>query len=135
MEADQPRPGRKKVKRFLKITIGLVIALGFTWLGVTYYQMSNEVKRLRAASPPAAGRESAVLIQKVSALMDLPDENPTIATVEDAKKLASQVFFKKAKNGDKVLMYPKTKKAILYRPSADRIIEVAYLNIETESRD
>jgi hypothetical protein len=31
-------------------------------------------------------------------------------------------------------MYTEHKKAILHRPSADKIIEVAYLNIKTEGR-
>jgi hypothetical protein len=62
--------------------------------------------------------------------MTLPTEKPTIATVENTKKLTSQAFFKNARNGDKVLMYTQTKKAILYRPSEDKVIEVAYLNIK-----
>jgi len=62
--------------------------------------------------------------------MALPNEKPTIATVEDRKKLTDQIFFKNARNGDKVLMYTQSKKAILYRRSENKVIEIAYLNIK-----
>lgn len=51
------------------------------------------------------------------------DETPTIATVSDITKLQGQPFFAKAQNGDKVYVYSNAKKAILYRPSENKIIE------------
>ena len=52
------------------------------------------------------------------------NETPTLATVSDLHALEGQAFFKNAKEGDKVLMYLRSQRAILYRPSIDRIIEV-----------
>jgi hypothetical protein len=45
-------------------------------------------------------------------------------TVTDKEKLSGQLFFANAKNGDKVLVYEKAKKAFLYDPVADMVIEV-----------
>lgn len=60
--------------------------------------------------------------------MELPaGEQPTLATVADQEKLKGQDFFSHAQNGDKLLIYPKAKKAILYRPSTGKIIEVTNL--------
>ncbi|GIW62868.1 MAG: hypothetical protein KatS3mg090_0694 [Patescibacteria group bacterium] len=53
------------------------------------------------------------------------NEVPTIATVTDEAKLKNQEFFKMAKNGDVVFIFTESRKAILYRPSIDKIIEVA----------
>ncbi len=65
------------------------------------------------------------LISDVSDHMLLPaDETPTLATVSDMHALEGQAFFKNAEVGDKVLMYLKAQKAIIYRPSIDKIIEV-----------
>jgi len=62
--------------------------------------------------------------------MELPkDEEPTIATVLDKEKLKDQLFFAKAENGDKVIIYSKNQKAILYRPSINKIIDVAPISI------
>ena len=66
----------------------------------------------------------------VSKLMVLPtDETPTMATVSDPEKLKNQAFFVNAKVGDKVLIYTKARKAILFSPSQNKIIEVSPLNV------
>lgn len=64
------------------------------------------------------------LITEVSRLMVLPDEIATIATVTDTTKLINQQFFKNAQNGDVVLMFEKSAKAIIYRPSIKKIVDI-----------
>ena len=62
--------------------------------------------------------------------MDLPEgEDPSVATVLDKEKLKDQPFFARAENGDKVIIYTKAGQAILYRPSTNRIITVAPINL------
>lgn len=74
------------------------------------------------------------LVDKVGKLMSLPeDEEPTIATVTDIEKVKDQPFFQKAQNGDKVLIYTNAKKAILFRPSENKIIDVGALNIKDQA--
>jgi len=69
-------------------------------------------------------------VEVVGKLMELPAEMPTVATVSDVTKLPpDQPFFSLAKNGDKVLFYNDAKKAILYRPSIDKIINVAPITV------
>lgn len=70
--------------------------------------------------------ETSKTVKAVSVLMELPsDEVPAIATVTDKTKLSQQDFFRRAENGDKVLIYAKAQKAILYRPSVNKIIDMA----------
>ena len=58
--------------------------------------------------------------------MELPQgETPTVATISDVTKLADQTFFKSAKNGDVLLAYTAAMEAVIYRPSANMIINVA----------
>jgi hypothetical protein len=74
------------------------------------------------------------LVAQVGKLISLPtDEKPTVATVTDASKVKDQPFFANAKNDDKVLIYQKAAKAILYRPSENRIIEVGAVNINNQA--
>jgi len=65
------------------------------------------------------------IVESVGKLMILPEEPVTIATVTDKTKLDSQKFFKYAEDGDKVLMFAGSSKVILYRPTINKIVEVA----------
>ncbi len=67
-------------------------------------------------------------VDAVSQLMLLPaGETPTYGTVTDKNKLKNQTFFRKAENGDEVLIYEKAKVTILYRPSIHKIVNVGPL--------
>lgn len=105
----------------------LLAGAGYGW--ARYSAIKKENEKLKDPQQ-AAQAEAEQLKTKVGALIELPaNENPTIATVVDASKLKSQAFFANAQNGDRVLMFPEAKKAILYRPSTNKIIEVAPINI------
>ena len=70
------------------------------------------------------------ITQLVGRHYELPsDEQPALATITDASKLNTP-FLKKAKNGDKVLIYQTNKIAIIYRPSLDRIVAVGPVTID-----
>ena len=70
------------------------------------------------------------LVAQVGELLVLPEgEQPTVATVSDVNLLGEQPFFANAKNGDRVLIYTSAKKAILYDPVANKIVEIAPINI------
>lgn len=76
------------------------------------------------------------VVRQVSTHILLPSgEQPTVATVTDASKVRNQAFFSNAASGDKVLVYAQAKKAYLYRPSIDRIIEVAPLAPNQEGQE
>lgn len=71
------------------------------------------------------------LIAEVGKLVELPiNEEPKIATVSDVTQLKDREFFAQARNGDKVLIYEKAKKAILYRPSTKKVIDIGPVNVE-----
>ena len=109
---------------FAVITAFLLVAAVF------YYFKYQEVQKLLKNPREIVKTEVQDLVTRVGKLMVLPnDEQPTVATVQDKKKLKGQSFFAKAENGDKVLIYIKTKRAILYRPSSNKIIEVAPINV------
>ena len=62
--------------------------------------------------------------------MTLPTgESPNVATIIDKDKLKDQAFFNNAENGDKVLIYTKAQKAIIYRPSTNKIINVGPITL------
>lgn len=114
------------------IAAGVLVVL-FAGLFVYSRIQLNKVKKdlVNQQNDPTAQirEETKQLLDKVGKLMILPTgEQPTIATVTDLEKLKGQPFFEKAQIGDKVLIYTKASKAILYRPSTNIIIELAPLN-------
>ncbi|MFZ1812662.1 MAG: hypothetical protein WAU02_04090 [Candidatus Saccharimonadales bacterium] len=59
------------------------------------------------------------------------DEDPALLTIVDISKLSSATLIGKVKNGDKVLLYKSSQKAIIYRPSIDRIVDVVPIMLDT----
>jgi uncharacterized membrane protein YvbJ len=119
-----------------QVVIAVFVVVILLCIGVSFYffnqsqQTQKEIAALKKDLNVIAKAEAKSLVEKVGNSLELPkDEEPTVATITDINKLKGQQFFAKAKNGDKLLIYTKTKKAILYRPSTGKIIEVAPLNI------
>lgn len=120
-----------KVGGLKNILLFVFIILFLASAGATYY-FYNQYSQLKQNPQRIAQEEAKALIRRVSELIVLPeDEQPTIATVTDIERLKDQPFFAKAKNGDKVLIYTNAKKAILYDPVSNKIVEVAPVNIGT----
>lgn len=120
------RADRKNIIVAVVIALLLALALGL------YYQNLSAQRKLKALANPqeAAKVETEALVKRVAKLAALPaDETPTVATVVDAEKLRAQQFFARSENGDKVLMYTKAKRAYLYRPSTNQIVEIAPIDI------
>lgn len=70
-------------------------------------------------------REAKELVSRISKFYELPTEMPIIATVTDQTRLVGQLFFARALDGDKVLYFQLAQKAVLFRPSDGKIVNVA----------
>jgi hypothetical protein len=119
-----------KANKLAVIGAGLVLVIGFlVWENYTAQQ---QLKALQSGTLTAA--QTRQLAAKVGKLYLVPtDEQPTIATVLDVSKLSGQAFFVNAKDGDKVLLYTKNSLAILYRPSINRVVQVAPIDSGIQS--
>ena len=119
------KPMKKFGPAFSLILLALVVASG---AAAAYFY--NQLNALKANPQSVAQNEATELVARVSKLIVLPEgEAPTIATVQDPEVLKEQPFFANAKKGDKVLIYTNAKKAILYDPVNNKIVEVAPVNI------
>ena len=125
----------KSLQSILIVVAIIAVAFGGFYF-VKYEKVQKEIQTIKtdpSTTQKATAAETQKLIGEVGKLMELPKETPTIATVTDASKLKSQEFFQNAQNGDKVLIYTAEKKAILYRESLNKIVDVAPVNIGTPS--
>jgi hypothetical protein len=115
-----------KISKIISVVVALLVVVGA--LGAAaYFYMQN--KKLTMQSQAAAAAMAPNIIAEVGKLIVLPEgEEPTVVTISDVEKLQGQAFFANAKNGDKVLVYTKSGKAVLYDPVVKKVIEVAPLN-------
>ncbi len=123
-----PRP-KRRLNLFgkLLVTFVILVFVGAIASSVYFYKKSKvEVK-------DDAKTNLEETIEKIGRHYLLPEgETPTLATVLNPEELKNQQFFLRAKKGDIVLIYAEAKKAILYDPVADKIIEVAPVKPATD---
>ncbi|HSX39201.1 MAG TPA: hypothetical protein VLI92_01260 [Candidatus Saccharimonadales bacterium] len=117
----------KNLSKILGIVVLVAVVLSPS---IYFYFKYREVNNLLHVNSDSTQKEDSALIAKVGQLFALPvNEEPTVATVADKNKLKDNPLFSKAENGDKVLIYKVSRKLFLYRPSINKLIDVAYISI------
>lgn len=124
-QAESPRVSRvpQKKGKFLRY---LLLIVSYVIVGIAVWQIQAQVQSDPMRQQAKAEEEVKSIVNRVSQLMLLPsDETPQVAAINDAESLAkTQAFFVNAKNEDQILIYLKDQKAIIYRPSENKIINV-----------
>lgn len=76
------------------------------------------------------------IVSKISDLYIVPtNEEPTVALVQDKSKLGNQEFFKKAQNGDYLIIYQKDKIALIYREKDNKLVNVGPVNLDDKDQE
>lgn len=140
-----PTPPPKKGKRKPRwgvllgsLTVLLLLGVGgYLYMNDTLESLLSKARPSQsaqeAATPDEVEKEVEDIITLVSKHIVLPEsEVPTIATVTEPEKLQDQPFFAHAKTGYKVLLYTGAKKAYLYDPEKDILVEVAPITTEAQ---
>lgn len=117
----------KKVSRvkvvLLLIVLMLLGAIGV--MGYLYYQTRQELLLLSTPQGQQRISEQEVkqVLDQLGKLTLLPEEEPVMATIIDAQYLATQsAFYQKSENGDKLVVFPQAKKAFIFSPSRNIIV-------------
>ena len=107
-----------------------ILVIIFVVAVIIAFSLYEKVSALKVNPSAVAQQQTNDIVARVGKLILLPTgETPTVATVSDPSKLADQPFFAKAKAGDEVLLYQNAKEAYLYDPVANKILEVAPINL------
>ena len=114
-----------KYKKRIIIFGGFIFLMSIS-LGTLFYLKQTSSDDVVVSDP---------VVQKLSNLAELPDEEPQIVTVKDVTKLAKQAFFDKAANGDKIIIFKEAHKAYLFRPDQNKIINITTFNITEVSSE
>lgn len=128
--------GGKLASTTVALVVAVVLAVAAVAVAAWLYRENNELKNDPKTIQKAQDKETEALVAKVGRLMALPgDEKPVVATVEDKEKLKDQPFFNDAQNGDKLIIYTTAKKAIVYRESENKIINVGPIAVTAENQN
>ncbi len=121
------------MNKYLTPLLALVLVAAVGAAGYFYMQYAAAQKKLmtvQSKTGTSTAAADAQVLAQIEKLIELPkDEPPTLATVSDKSKLASQSFFRNAQNGDRLIIFVKSKKVILFRPVANKIIEVGTISV------
>lgn len=131
--AKEEVPEVKKNKINLFQILSIVLGIFIIGSAATAFYFYRKYEKITKNPDAMAQEEKKNIADKAGKLMELPDEEPMLATVTDKEKLKGQPFFAGAQNGDKVLIYANSQKAILYRPSVNKIIGVAPLTSNSQN--
>lgn len=104
----------------------ILLAVGGSSAGIYYYYQYKTLLA-RTNDPNIVVKE---LLAKVGKLIELPvGEQPTVATVTNPELIKDQAFFTKAKKGDRVILYPNARLAILFDETSNKIINFGTMNV------
>lgn len=126
------RPARPIRLVTLTLLVALLIVLGlFVWanrqrraLTEQFEQTQQQLEEVKNSSQSSGETAARELLEKVGRHIQIPlTPLPTVATITDIEKLKQvNAFYAAGKNGDNVIITQK--RAILYDPKADVIIDV-----------
>lgn len=123
----------KKTGKFNLIISVVLVVIAVALAALTFY-FYKQYQSIKKNPNQVAQAEIDAVVANVSKIIDLPkDETPTLATVQDKDKLKDQPFFAQAQNGDKILIYTKSKKAIIYRPKDNILVNVGPIVIDPKT--
>ncbi len=112
-----------KTKKILSILILIIILLLAFAIFKKFY---NPIDESNKKTDQLSEKQVASIVKKISKLIVVPsDEKPMIVPILNADELiAEQRFYIGSEDGDYVIVYPNAKKAIIYRESENKLINV-----------
>jgi hypothetical protein len=107
-----------KIIKLIMLSVGAVV-VGATLSMVVLYR-----------GAPKDYRNVDVVVRAVAEHYIVPaDEQPALMTVTDRQTITDS-FLQAAENGDKILIYKKHQLVIIYRPVANKIVDVGTVTLD-----
>ena len=135
-------PIKNRISKIDPVTLsrtifGLIIAICLTLTASTYYYYQMYHNQLKAAAllPKVLSateiRNPQSVLDAVSRIVYIsPNEPVKTATVADKYQLPQDPFFAQAEDGDKIIILTDKQKAILYRPSINKVIDISSVELD-----
>ncbi len=129
-----PKPKIKQKIRQLNVKVILVVIV-LTVISAFATMQYQENQRLKTVEGQQELTKQQIddVKSKVGKLIILPDEEPVVASIENVKELKkTQPFYVNVSNGDWLLVFQESKRAIIYSPERDILVNVGSLDISSQ---
>ena len=120
----KPKPARSMLFSVLNIAVVLLLSIG---IGMGIYEYGK-----KSAQP-----EADTTVRDVGMHIILPSGAPRVGKISDTSQFTKDPFLSQAEIDDIVLFYPhdeRTVKAILWRPSMKKIVDVALVTLPNSTK-
>ena len=129
----------KRTGKIILVILGLVIVGALLYFGWSWWNLKKQINTLLQPEgiEELQKKQTEELLEKMKKHIVLPDdEEPIIATVTDAEALKKESdFYALAKNDDVVVIYVRAKKAFLFDPFANRVLNVGPVVTDDNTED
>jgi hypothetical protein len=129
--SNSPLPSKYLWKSPVAITLvslSVLSVAGFSWAFINFQKTQKQLEELSdiEGQKKVAQKEVKAVTESLSELILLPEEEePIVATVKEAETLRKkEAFYKNVQEGDKVVIFSQARKAMIYRPKENRLINV-----------
>ena len=114
-----------------KIVFLVVGSVGFgLLLGMKLAGSRCVPEEIEAESVPNYISETEKLLDLAGQLTNLPAEEPYVITLQNINELKDSEFFMDAADGDRVLIFPEARRAVIYREAEHRVIVEGPIDLE-----
>ncbi len=117
----------KRFVFFLIFLVVFVIAIVFISRGVNNLQVTSALDKYHSFTPKEI--DSDKNLAELNIVLTLPiDQNGSVGIIKDVKSLSDKKsFFKKARNGDLLVIYPDM--TVIYDPVNKTVVDIAKTNL------
>lgn len=123
---------KKKSGKFILVVLVVMLVGGSIGFGAYALKKYQDVKKNPGS---VVANNNKVLLDKLGKILQLPTgEDPQIASVSDKSKLGSDPFFRDVENNDYLIVYTKARRIIVYRESANKVINQGPFTINTQGK-
>lgn len=132
-ETKKSRKNNNKPYRvYLFGVVGLIIIVITGYFGYSYWQKNYASPDAQAEKQAQeAEEEKQKILASLGKLMILPEGDPVLFKVSNEEVMRKQqAFFKDAKNDDVLLVFQQSGKAIIFRPSANLVVNAGPVNFD-----
>lgn len=111
----------------VSVVITLIVLAVAIFLGISLFSNGSN------GDEPPTEKEIARVLEAASAHMDIPEGEPIVGRIKNAKALiAEQAFYQGAKDGDYLIIFPSSAKAVIYSLNDDILVNVGPIIFQRE---